>query len=188
MIPADHPSTNQDSPGGGSSGAPVYLMVGKLRRPHGIRGEMQMEVLTDFPERLQVGVQVLVGESHIPLRIRSQRWHNQVLLLAFEGLKTPEAGGEFRNQFVYVLAEDRPSLPEGEYYHHQLLGLTVVNEDGQRLGKLEEILTTGANDVYLVRLDNGSELLLPAIHEVILEINLEQSQMKVHLLPGLQSE
>jgi 16S rRNA processing protein RimM len=79
-------------------------------------------------------------------------------------------------------------LPEGEHYHHELLGLQVFSDEGQLLGALTQIMVTRANDVYIVRSDTGSEILLPAIESVILEIDLEQGKMVVHLLPGLLSE
>jgi 16S rRNA processing protein RimM len=167
-------------------GEPAFLAVGKLRRPHGVKGEIIMDVLTDFPERLQVGVLLYAGESYLPLRIRSVRPHDKVLLMAFEGLHTPETVGEHRNQIVYVPAADRPLLPEGEYYHHQLIGLRVIDDTGQFLGVITGILETGgANDVYLVTSQENRELLLPDIEEVVMSIDLNSGEMQVHLLPGL---
>jgi 16S rRNA processing protein RimM len=165
---------------------PSFLAVGKLRRPHGVKGEIIMDVLTDFPERLQVGMLLYAGDTHLPLRVRSIRPHDKVLLLAFEGLHTPETVGVHRNQIVYVPAADRPPLPEGEYYHHQLIGLRVVDDTGQHLGTIASILETGgANDVYLVTSQDNRELLLPDIEEVVLSIDLQTGEMRVHLLPGL---
>jgi len=167
------------------TGEPAFLVVGKLLHPHGLRGEILMEVVTDFPERLQPGITIYVGETHRPLQIRSRRWHRDSLLLAFESFKDPEASGELRNQWIFVRAADRPELPEGEYYHHQLLGLRVVSDDGRELGKMAGILETGANDVYVIISPDGSEILLPAIESVVLDVNLERGEMLVHLLPGL---
>lgn len=161
------------------------MAVGKLRRPHGVHGEIIMDVLTDFPERLKPGRKMLVGDRRLPVQIRSVRGHDQALLIAFKGYDTPEQAGELRNQILYATAADQPPLEEGEYYHHQLIGLTVFDEQGNLLGELAEIMETGANDVYVVRPESGHEILLPAIDEVILEINLEKKSMSVHLLPGL---
>ncbi len=121
-------------PGSPPDGEPAFLVVGKLRHPHGVHGEILMEVITDFPERLQSGMTVFVGEDHQPQRIRSLRGHGRGLLLTFDGFTTPETVGALRNAMVYVPTADRPPLPEGEYYHHQLLGLRVVSDDGQRAG------------------------------------------------------
>lgn len=184
MIPES--DLRENSTGTPQPGAPAFLAVGKLRRPHGVKGEAIMDVLTDFPERLQVGVLLYAGESHLPLRIRSIRPHDKVFLVAFEGLFTPETVGEHRNQILYVPAADRPALPQGEYYHHELLGLRVIDETGQFLGVITSILETGgANDVYLVASQENRELLLPDIKEVVLSIDLKSGEMRVHLLPGL---
>jgi 16S rRNA processing protein RimM len=156
----------------------------QLGRPHGVTA-MQMEVLTDFPERLQPGVILYVGPQHQPLRLKSRRWHDRMMLVAFEGYSVREEAAPLRNQLVQVHADDRPPLPDGEYYQHQLLGLRVVNESNQLLGQLVEILETGANDVYVVRDPAGAQVLLPAIDEVILGVDLARGEMRVHLLPGL---
>jgi 16S rRNA processing protein RimM len=170
------------------TGEPAFLVVGKLRRPHGLRGELNMEVITDFPERLQPGVVVYVGEDHRPEVVCSRRWHASRLLISFEAYHNPETAGMLRNQLVYVRTADRPRLPEGEYYHHQLIGLRVVNEDGQLLGRLVQIMDTPANDVYVVRPESGAEILLPAVDSVILGVDLAQGEIRVHLLPGLMPD
>src|SRR5689334_6929430 len=87
--------------GSPSSGEPEYLVVGSLRRPHGVRGEMVMQVLTDFPERLQPGTKVYVGDSHRSLALAGARFHNEGLLVRFEGIDSPEEAGRYRNQPVY---------------------------------------------------------------------------------------
>ena len=170
------------------SGEPEFLVVGRLRRPHGLHGELKMEVKTDFPERLSQGVYVYLGEEFEQLCINSIRSHGNLLLIKFDSIDDPETAGQYRNNLVFVRVDDRPKLPQDEYYHHQLLGLRVVNDEGQKLGILEGILETGANDVYLVRTNDGSEILLPAIKSVILDIDLERSVMLVHLISGLEKE
>jgi len=166
-------------------GEPEYLEVGFVRRPHGVKGEMIMEIRTDFPERLKTGMTVFVGEQYRPMVIASLRQHAKGVLVRFRGSKNPEDAGLYRNTSVFVPTAGRPELPEGEYYHHQLLGLNVVTDDDRELGTLVDILETGANDVYTVRDSNGTEILLPAIPPVILDISLADRQMRVHLLEGL---
>jgi 16S rRNA processing protein RimM len=175
----------QQPAGSPQSGEPEFLVIGKLRAPHGLRGELLMDVITDFPERIRAGRQVYVGDDHRPLKVRSQRTALKGMLIGFQGFDTPEAAGELRNQFLYVSQADLPALPEGEYYHHQLIGLRVVRDDGQELGRLVEILDTSANDVYVVRPAEGPDTLLPAIDPVIVNIDLEQQTITVHLLPGM---
>ena len=185
MTGVRKPQMPEQPAGSPSGGEPAFLVVGKLRRPHGVRGEILMQVITDFPERLQPGVTVFVGQQHRPELVRSRRPHGQGLLLTFDGYTTLETVGTLRNALVYVPVADRPPLPQGEYYHHQLLGLCVVSEDGRQLGRVHQILTTAAHDIYLVRGESGPEILLPATDEVILEIDLANGLLRVHLLPGL---
>jgi len=177
------PTKQQSS--GSPAGEPVYLVIGYLRRPHGIRGEIIMDLHTDFPERIKAGRKVLVGEKHEPLTLDTVRPHDTGLLVSIRGVTTPEEVGRYRNQWVYVKASDVPPLPEGKHYQYELIDLDVVDEDGNPLGKLVEILETGANDVYVVRDDAGKEILLPAIPSVILNLDMSQRTLKVHLLEGL---
>jgi 16S rRNA processing protein RimM len=179
---------DQQPAGSPSSGEPVFLAVGKLGRPHGVRGEIFLHILTDFPERLAAGVKVFLGPDYEPIEIRGQRWHRNALLLSLAGYRTPEAVAILTNQYLFVKADDRPLLPEGEYYHHQMIGLQVLDEQGLVLGTLSQILETGANDVYVVLPLQGAEILLPAIEDVILEIDLDKRQMVVRLLPGMLPE
>jgi 16S rRNA processing protein RimM len=176
------PADDKGSPG---SGEPLFLAVGQLRRPHGIRGEMQMLVLTDFPDRLQPDLVVYLGERHKPHTIRSRRSHQDLLLVAFEGFPDRTSVETLRNQFVYLPAEMAPELPAGEFYRHELIDLLVVAESGKNLGVVEEILETGANDVLLVRMESGAELLLPLIDDVVREIDLESGSIHIFLMPGL---
>jgi len=166
-------------------GAPDYLVVGKLRRPHGVRGELWMDVLTDFPERLRSGLTVYAGENRKALHIRRCRSHGSSLLVTFEEFSDLETAGMLRNELLYVRADNIPILPEGEYYHHQILGLRVVDENGASLGTVVDILETGANDVCVVRSVSGVELLLPIVDSTILEIDLAEGFMRVYLLEGL---
>ena len=167
--------------GSPSPGEPVFIAVGFLRRAHGIHGEMIMDVLTDFPERLKPRRVLYAGDEHEPVRIQSVRWHNKVMLVKILGYDSPEAAAKYRNTTLFVRMDELPELPEGEYYHHQLIGLRVVLESGETAGVLEEILTTGANDVYTVRKPDGSEILLPAIEDVVLKVDLDRGEMVVRL-------
>ncbi len=177
-------SSKADS-GSPSPGEPEYLVVGYLRRTHGVGGEMVMEVHTDFPERLRPDVGVFVGDDFQPLIISGARPHNEGMLIKFQGLDSPEAAGRFRNRAVYVKTSDRPALPAGQYYHHQLIGFSVVDENHERLGSLTEIMQTGANEVYVVTRADNTEVLLPVIPSVVLRVQPDSREILVHLLPGL---
>ncbi len=177
------PAKKQSS--GSPAGEPVYLVIGYLRRAHGVSGEIIMDLHTDFPDRIKSGRKILIGEKYLSFTIDTVRQHNKGLLISILGVTTPEEVGRYRNQWVYVKASDVPPLPEGKHYQYELIGLNVVDENGNPLGKLVEILETGANDVYVIRDDSGKEILLPAIPAVILNVDMNQRAMKVHLLEGL---
>ncbi len=170
---------------GSPDGEPVYLVVGFLRRAHGLRGEIIMDLHTDFPERLRSGRKLFVGEEHKPMTLLGTRPHAKGMLVKFKGVESPEDAGQFRNQWVYVKASDVPSLPEGKLYQHELFGFEVIDDNGNSLGELVEIIETGANNVYVIRNESGKEILLPAIPSVILETDPDRRIIRVHLLEGL---
>jgi 16S rRNA processing protein RimM len=171
--------TRMNDEGSPRSGEPLFLVVGKIRRPHGIKGELVMEVLTDFPERIQIGRTLYAGDKHQPVKIESLRWHKNYLLIKFHGYDTPESAGIFRNVLIYKPIDHVPQLPEGEYYHYQLMGLRVVDEAGELIGVLQEILITGANDVMLIQSPDNKEVLIPLIDSVLLDVNLEEKTIRV---------
>ena len=170
---------------GSPKGEPLYLSVGFLRRPHGLHGEIIMDLHTDFPERMKSGRKLFVGDEHKPVTLASVRPHQSGLLVKFKNVETPEDAGMFRNQWVFIKAKGAPSLPAGTIYQHELIGFKVVDENDNPLGELVEILETGANDVYVVRDDSGREILLPAIPSVILDVETALRLVRVHLLDGL---
>lgn len=180
-LVSDHPDTGMEDTGSPQPGGSVFLAIGRLRRPHGIAGEINMEILTDFPERIRARRIVFVGEEHEKMRLTHVRKHDRALLVTFEGYDTDAAVGRLRNRIVYTRAENLPELPDGEYYHHQLLGMRVISTDEKEVGFLSEIMETGANDVYLIQSPDGQETLLPAIADVILEVNVERREMRVRL-------
>jgi 16S rRNA processing protein RimM len=141
--------------------------------------------MTDFPERIQPGVTLYLGEQHKPIKVASLRHHNKGLLIRFEGFTSRNDVDDLRNQDIFVPTEDRPPLPEGEYYLHELIGLQVVTDEGETLGVVAEMIETGANNVYVVHREGSSDVLLPATDEVILEIDVKNKIMRVHLLEGL---
>jgi 16S rRNA processing protein RimM len=155
------------------------LVVGRLQRPHGVNGEIRMDIRTDFPERLSKGRTVYLGEEHTPVVLTGVRSADTVLLVRLEGVADRDQAALLTGKEVSVQAGSLPSLPEGDYYHHQLMGIQVVDESGQELGALEQIIETGANDVYVVKSADGKELLLPAIADVILSVDVENRRMAV---------
>jgi 16S rRNA processing protein RimM len=185
MRSAGNPDQQEDQTGSSIPGEPEFLVVGKLGKPHGIRGEIVMDIMTDFPERLEPGISVWVGPQYREVRITNKRPHSRGMLLSFEGYQQREKVAELRSQLVYVRTADRPQLEDGEIYHHQMLGLQVIDDEQGTLGTIVRIHQTGANDVYVVQAESGPELLIPAIESVIKAIDLEHHQLHIRLLPGL---
>jgi 16S rRNA processing protein RimM len=155
-------------------------------RPHGVRGEVVVEVLTDFPERLAQLKRVYLGDEQnaTPATVRSCRGNGDTVLMAFEDFPDRTAVEALRDQLVQVPLAEAAPLPEDTYYPHQLVGLDVVTTSGDDLGRLSDVLFTPANDVYVVTGPRG-EVLLPAIRQVIKQIDLAAGRMVVELIPGL---
>jgi 16S rRNA processing protein RimM len=169
---------------GSPKGESIYLAIGFLRRPHGLMGEMIMDLHTDFPERIKPGRKVYLGDKHESATVGSVRDHGNGLLVKIRGYDDPESAGRFRNHWVYVKSSEVPSLPQGQVYKYELVGLNVIDDAGNPLGEVIEVLETGANDVYVVKNDE-KEILLPAIPDVVLKIDMESKVMTVHLIDGL---
>jgi len=187
-------ATQRDSGSeGGSGGAripePRYLAVGRILRPHGIRGELRVGILTNYPERLGQYAYFYLASPDLPeiarrYPVEKLRRHKKVLLLKLGGCDDRNAAEELRGQLVQIPIEAAVPLEEGEYYYFQLIGVRVEAESGESLGQVVDVLETGANDVYVVRGPQG-EVLLPAVKEVVLKLDLEAKQMVVNLLPGM---
>ena len=175
----------QKEKAGSNKREPAFVLVGKLQRAHGVNGEITMRVETDFPERIRRGKTLYIGEDYLALKVKRTRWKGDLMLVKFDGYDTPEAVSELTNQLVFVSIEDIPALPDGEYYHHQLIGLEVYEAD-EFLGTLEAVLQTGANDVYIIENSEAKELLLPAIPEVVFKVDLANKRMDVRLMEGLR--
>ncbi|MFN2230644.1 MAG: ribosome maturation factor RimM [Anaerolineae bacterium] len=190
-------STQRDNvDDGGSGGAhapePRYLVVGRVLRPHGVRGELRIGIITDHPERLVQHAHFYLAHPDSPeeaqrYSVEEIRQHKEIALLKLEGCDDRNEAEALRDLLVQIPLEEAVPLEEGEYYHFQLVGVRVETEDGEWLGQVAEVLETGANDVYLVRGPRG-EILLPAIADVVLELDLEAGQMVVRLLPGILEE
>lgn len=164
---------------------PEFLIVGRIVRPHGIRGEVAMKLITDYPDRL-LDIQTLyLGPQHQPHQVKRIRRHSEGMLIQFTGISDRNQAEQFREMLVYVHIDDAVPLEEGEYYLYQLEGISIVTDTGQILGHLTGLIETGANDVYIVTTPEGGEILLPAIPDVIREVNVSERVMVVHLLEGL---
>ncbi len=185
LPPASPPGPAQKRGSVEPSAEPHFLAVGRITRPHGVHGEVRVELLTDVPERFEWLDAVYVGEKN-PRRtvIESVRYHQGVVLLRLAGYPTRDEADALRGELLQVPESEAVPLEEGEYFLYQLAGLNVFTEAGTRIGRLSEILETGANNVFVVNGDNGQHL-LPDIPDVIKEIDIENGRITIHLLPGL---
>lgn len=163
------------------------VSIGVVSGSFGVQGELKVVPLTDYPERFQVLKELLLvgGMDREHLTVERTKPHGHFYLFKFEGINRREEAERYRGWYLMIPESDVYPLPEGTYYHFQLKGLTVYDSDRGRLGVLEDILETGANDVYVIESEQYGEILIPAIKEVVLKVDLEQREMQVHLLPGL---
>lgn len=173
------PHKNNHDAGSQVVSEPAFLVLGKLRRAHGVKGEIPLEIHTQMLELLTPDSLVYVGEAYHPYKIESTRYKNDLLLLKFYTINDRTLASTLTNELLYVAVDQLPPLPDDEYYLHELIGLDVYQEDGAYLGVLTEILETGANDVYLIDDEAGKEILIPATEEMILGIDLENNKMVV---------
>jgi len=162
-----------------------WVIVGRITGAHGVRGEVRVAPETDFPERLlELGeATLLLPDGELKrVRVSGARPHTAKasVLLTLEGFTTRTEAEVLKGRLVLVRSEDSPVLPEGQYYEWQILGLRVVTADGRDLGVVQEVIHTGANDVYATEV-----CLLPAIGQVIKDIDLRAGRMVVELPPGL---
>jgi 16S rRNA processing protein RimM len=169
-----------------------HLAVGYITGVHGLRGEVKVELYTDFPERFSPGAVLMLGEELEETTVVAARIHKQLLLLRLEGVQSREEAEALRGEWLFVPETEAVELEEGAYWVHDIIGLTVQTGEGQVLGVVKEVLFTGANEVYVVEtppeINRGRDLLLPATEEVIQAVDLAGGQMTVQLLPGLLEE
>ena len=161
------------------------LAVGRIVRPHGIRGAMVVSAYSDILRGLDQGAEVQLEGRLSPFHLGSCRSSRGRLLLELTECEDRDGAEALRGLEIYVPVGSVPPLPTGTYYQWQILGLHVVTDSSEALGNVVEILETGANDVYVVRGEGGQEMLLPAIEDVIKKVDLEGGTMVVVLLPGL---
>lgn len=162
-----------------------YLVVGEVLKPWGFRGDIKIKILSDYPNRLLNHKTLYLGTQARAYQVERARLHSGYALLKFVGYDTDTSVAKLRGEIVQIPEQEAAKLKKGQYYHHQIIGLTVMNAAGETLGTISQILETGANDVYVVNTPSGKELLLPALKSVIKKIDLDTNTMTVELLPGL---
>lgn len=157
----------------------TLISIGKIVAPHGVRGDVRVIPLTDFPERFKQLKSVLIDSR--PFDIQGVKYHKQFVLLKFHGLDSMNDVENLRGKYLKIDRKDAAPLPEGYYYQFDIIGLAVYDEQGECLGKVTEILETGSNDVYVVENEVKKQLLVPALKEVVKKIDLANKNMIVKL-------
>lgn len=163
------------------------LRVGVITSAHGVRGEVKVFPTTDDNSRFKTLKHVLMdtGKEKIPLEIEHVKFFKNMVILKFKGFDNKNDVEMWRQRDLLITRDQAVELTPDENFIADLIGLTAVTDEGVVLGTLTDVLQTGANDVYCVKMENGKELLLPAIKDCILNVDLEKQEMLVHMLDGL---
>lgn len=165
------------------------LQVGIIASTHGLKGEVKVYPTTDDVERYKQLKNVIIenGSTERTLQIQNVKFFKKMVIVKFEGFDKIEEIEKYIGTPLYITRDQAVKLEKNEYFIADLIGLTVIEETGKELGTIIDVLVTGANDVYVIRqsLDTTVQILIPAIKECILDVNIKQGKMRVHLLEGL---
>ncbi|KAA8502052.1 16S rRNA processing protein RimM [Mediterraneibacter catenae] len=163
-----------------------FLQVGVISSTHGIRGEVKVFPTTDDPARFKKLKKVLLdtGKERLKLEIQSVKFFKQFVIVKFRGIDNINDIEKYKGKSLMVPREDAVQLEEDEYYIADLIGMEVYT-DGGRFGTLKDVMETGANEVYIIDSDEHGEVLVPAIHDCILDVDVEKQTMKIRLMDGL---
>ena len=163
------------------------LKVGVITTTHGVRGEVKVFPTTDDAERFLDIEYVLLdtGKELRRLNIQNVKFFKNLAILKFEGVDNINDIEMYKGRDLWIPREEAQELGEDEYYVADLIGMDVLLENGEKLGVLRDVMETGANDVYIVDRVDGEEVLLPAIHDCVLDVDVEKNTMTVHLMKGI---
>ncbi len=163
------------------------LQVGVIASTHGIRGEVKVYPTTDDPARFKKLKKVILdtGAGELGLTVESVKFFKNMVILKFREFNNINEIEKYKGKSLLVERKDAVKLKKDEYFIADLEGMQVYTEDGELLGELTNVLQTGANDVYIVKMTDGAQVLIPAIKECILQVDVEKGTMRVHLLEGL---
>lgn len=164
-----------------------YLRVGVITSMHGVHGEVKVFPTTDDPARFKKLKECIIEQKgeELTLKVRSVKFFKNQVILAFEGFDNRNDVEAFKDRELFVTRENAVPLDDDEFFICDIIGAEVQTDEGSVLGVLEDVFETGANDVYSVKTPNGKEVLLPAIKECILDVNVEEKKILVHVMKGL---
>lgn len=163
------------------------LQVGAITQTHGLRGEVKVFPTTDDVKRFKKLKEVILdtGKEKMALEIENVRFFKQFAILKFKGFDNINDIERYKGKSLYVTRENAVKLRKDEYFIADLMGVKIYDEQDAYMGVLKDVIVTGANDVYEIALEDGRTLLLPAIKQCVLDVDMEQRKMKVHVLDGL---
>ncbi|WP_042456330.1 ribosome maturation factor RimM [Neobacillus dielmonensis] len=169
-----------------------WFNVGKIVNTHGVKGEVRIISKTDFPEqRYQPGNKLFLflpkAQAPIELTVKSHRTHKNFDLLVFEGYENMNEVEKFKEGILKVPESQLTDLEEDEFYFHEIIGCRVVTTSGNEIGKITEILTPGANDVWVVKDAHGKEVLIPYIQDVVQKVDVQEKLVTIEPMEGLLS-
>lgn len=164
-----------------------FLQVGVISSTHGVRGEVKVFPTTDDKNRFKKLKNVILdtGKEHMPLEIESVKFFKQFAILKFKGIDNINDIEKYKGKSLLVDRKNAVKLQKDEYFIADMIGMEVFTEDGNRFGVLRDVMETGANDVYVIDMADGKEVLVPAIKQCILNVDVEEKKMTIHLLEGL---
>lgn len=165
-----------------------YFEIGQIVNTFGIKGMVKVNPFTDDISQFENMETILVDKkgSFLEMQIEEVKYSKNQILLKLKGIETVEEAQKYRNCYLKLPREKAKKLPENTYFIADLIGLEVYSDEGHLLGKVDDIYNTGASDIYVIKDDTGKQILLPAIKEVIKQVNLEQEKIVVHLLKGME--
>lgn len=163
------------------------FQVGVITSTHGIKGEVKVFPTTDNPKRFKKNIELILdtGKEEILLTVESVKFFKQFVILKFKGFDNINDVERYKNKSLYVTRENAVRLRRNEYFIADLIDLSVFDEEEKQIGILADVMQTGANDVYVINMTDGRELLLPAIKECILSVDMDERKMVIHILDGL---
>lgn len=163
------------------------LQVGIISSTHGVRGEVKVFPTTDDVRRFKKLKQVILdtGREQLPLEIESVKFFKQFAILKFKGIDNINDIEKYKGRSLLVDREHAVKLKKDEYFIADMIGISVYTEDGALFGTLKDVMETGANDVYIIDSPAHGEVLIPAIKQCVLEVDIEQKKMTIHLMEGL---
>ena len=159
-----------------------FIPIGEILSPWGIEGQLKVKVLTDFPERFSPLSNIYI--KHQPTAIKSAIWRKGMVIIKLDGIDSYQEAQGLQGQPIEIHRSQIKPLPDGQYYHFQLIGLEVQTTRGELLGNISQILTTAGNDVYVVKGSQG-EILIPAVEGVVKSVNIKRGFIIIEAIDGL---